>query len=270
MPLKLLIIDAYSPGARARVKESDATHAGELLAASVRVHDVEANIDIVDFDADGAALPQPLENYGGVLWTGSNMTIHRLNPMIEAQIDLCRNVYDTGVPQFGICWGLQMGCVAAGGEVQANPKGPEIAWARGVTLTEEGRAHPFTSVKPETYDALCWHSDAVTQLPEGATLLATNDKGVQAAIFRRGEGEFWATQYHLEYHGNEVAALLDQFRDYLIESEIFTADGLAAMQGEMRSLAAEGKKGAVPEELRPVVDPLVRSAELGAWLGSIR
>jgi GMP synthase (glutamine-hydrolysing) len=272
MPLKLLVIDAYSPKARAGLVASGATHAGKLLASAARLHQPDAQIDVVEFDTAPDDLANQLSNYDGVLWTGSNMTIHRRNPLIDAQVDFAGDVFDDGTPQFGICWGLQLATVAAGGDVQANPNGREIAWARDVQVSEEGKSHPFTAGRTGPFDALCWHSDAVVSLPKSATLLAGNENSeVQAAILCRGKGEFWATQYHVEYDGFEVATLTDTYRDFLVK------DGVLATQADVDQLIAdmqaikamEADPLSAPDQLVSVADPMVRTIELGNWLSHI-
>ena len=159
--------------------------------------------------------------------------------------------------------------MAAGGDVQTNPNGREIAWARGVQINDDGRSHPFMAGRDEPYDALCWHSDSVVELPENATLLASNENSrVQAAILRRGKGEFWATQYHLEYDGHEVATLVDTYRDFLVDDGVVASEAdVDALVTEMKDIKAlEVSPNAIPAPLVPVVDPMVRTTELGNWL----
>ena len=269
MPLKLLVIDAYSAKARVGLVASGATHAGELLARSVRLHQPDAQIKVVDFDTAPSDLVGRLRDYDGVLWTGSNMTIHRRNPLIDAQVDFAGAVFDDGTPQFGICWGLQLATVAAGGDVQPNPNGREIAWARDVQVNENGKAHPFMTGRSAPFDALCWHSDAVVELPVSATLLASNENSmVQAAILRRGKGEFWATQYHVEYDGHEVATLVDTYRDFLVKDGVMASEAdVDALITDMHTIKEfESSEDAAPTHLVPVVDPMVRTTELGNWL----
>ena len=67
-----------------------------------------------------------------------------------------------------------MAAVAAGGEVQKNPKGREWAFARDVHLTEAGKQHPLYKGKPSQFDGFIMHLDIVTRIPEGGTLLASN------------------------------------------------------------------------------------------------
>ncbi len=269
MAIKLLIVDAYTANGRKSAIDAKATCAGPLFERAVRTHASDADIDILEFDDAAAVPPASVPDYDGVIWSGSNLTIHRRNPLIDAQIALARALYDAKVPQFGCCYGIQLGAVAAGGDVLANPNGPEIGYARDVTLTDAGRAHPMYQGKAHRFDALCWHSDTVTKLPEEADLLASNENSrVQAAIFRRNGGEFWATQYHLEFDGYEIASLVTGYQNHLIKTGVFSdAEAVDAYADNMLSIKGwEADLANVPAELAAVSDPMIRTAEIGNWL----
>jgi len=271
MPVKLLIADIYSTNGRAGIVSAGGSKAGDMFTRAIRLHRPDAEISVLTFDTTSPEMPAPIEAFDGIIWSGSNLTIHRPNKLIDAQIDMARAVFDSGVPQFGVCYGIQLATVAAGGKVVANPKGPEIGWARDVTLTRAGRDHPMYRGKVDRFDALCWHNDTVWELPDNAELLAGNaHSDVQAAILRCGRGEFWAVQYHLEFDGREVASLVSGNAPALIAAGALTEASATAIVGDMNQLALIAQdSSAAPEELRPVVDPLVRTAELGNWLDRV-
>jgi GMP synthase (glutamine-hydrolysing) len=269
MALNLLIIDAYSAKGRDSVIASGATHAGQLFDQTIRLHRPDVTTNIVDFNTADPDLANTLEDYDGVVWTGSNMTIHRRNPLIDAQIAFSQAAFDQGVPQFGVCWAIQLAAVAAGGEAETNAKGREIGWARDIQVNEAGQAHPMYRGKQALFDALCWHSDTVTKLPDGAILLASNAMSdVQAAVVKRGKSEFWAVQYHLEFDGHEAASLLQAYAPGLIEAGEYANEAEArAFIDEMRVLKQLEKTPAdAPAALQPIVDVKIRTAELGNWL----
>ena len=58
-----------------------------------------------------------------------------------ASVALLRHALDSGVNFFGSCWGLQMAVMAAGGTVERNARGREVAYARNLWLTDAGRSH---------------------------------------------------------------------------------------------------------------------------------
>ncbi|MGE0668608.1 MAG: type 1 glutamine amidotransferase [Sphingomonadales bacterium] len=269
--MKLLVADVYSSNGRAGIVGRGGSRAGDMFRRSVRVHRPDADISVMAFDTVDPELPAPIDAFDGIIWSGSNLTIHRRNALIDAQIDMVRAAFDRGIPQFGVCYGIQLATVAAGGVVEAAPKGAEIGWARDVTLTDAGRAHPMYGGKTGRFDALCWHNDAVRELPEGSDLLAGNAHSpVQAAILRRGTGEFWATQYHLEFDGREIASLVDGFRTGIVEAGTMDEAGVSALIDDMGLVMSfESDPSRAPEALKPVADPVIRTAELGNWLDRV-
>jgi GMP synthase (glutamine-hydrolysing) len=269
--MKILIADLYSTNGRASIVGAGGSKAEDMFTRAVELHRPDAELETLTFDIVDPEMPDAIEAFDGVIWSGSNLTIHRRNALIDAQVDLSRAFFDRGIPQFGCCYGIQLATVAAGGTVIANPNGPEIGWARDVALTAKGRAHPMYGGKTGRFDALCWHNDTVETLPEDAELLAGNaNSRVQAAILKRGPGEFWAVQYHLEFDGEEVARLVGGSASSLVEAGTLTPSGLTALIGDMRRVSAfEGDPSRAPEALKPVADPMLRTAELGNWLDRV-
>src|SRR3954452_10486161 len=86
-------------------------------------------------------------------------------PWLPAVRALLATAIDDGVPTLGICLGAQMLAVAAGGEVLRGDAGPELGL--GVVDVTAGDS----LMSPGPLSVVQWHYDAVTRLPEGATLL---------------------------------------------------------------------------------------------------
>ena len=95
---------------------------------------------------------------------------------------------------------------------------------------------------------------------------------VQAAIFHRNGSEFWATQYHPEFDGEQVALLLGSYEEGLVAGGIFASEkDVHHLAADMKALKlAEASDTEVSDPLRPVVDPKLRTQELGNWLASLR
>ncbi|MFQ5971057.1 MAG: type 1 glutamine amidotransferase [Alphaproteobacteria bacterium] len=207
---RFLVVDGYSREGRDELSDGGATPAGELYARMLKKHAPGAAVDIV-YPADpDASLPRgaAIEQYDGIAWTGSSLTIFAEDPKVVAQIEFARAAYAAGVPSFGSCWAAQIAAVAAGGRCAPNPKGREMGLARKIQLTPEGRAHPLYAGKKSVFDAFISHEDEVTHLPPGAQLLASNDfTNVQAVGVTYEGGVFWGLQYHPEYDLHEFARL---------------------------------------------------------------
>ncbi len=279
LPLSLCIINGYPRKNRAVLDEAGVTQAHDLyLNTFLKGYLPNSKFDILYVADLDVSLPEGagITSYDGVIWTGSNLTIYEDNkPEVRRQIELCRAIYEAGVPQYGTCWGVQMAATAAGGEVKKNPRGREWCIARDITLTEAGRNHPLYDGKPPKFDGFIMHLDEVTRIPEGGTLLATNTHTpVQALAVRHPSGgEFWATQYHPEFTLYEMARLLIARKKPLTEEGFFGQEAeVERMVGKMTDLSQHPDNGALRQELKVTDDVLsdrVRQAELRNWLGHL-
>ncbi|MGE5265618.1 MAG: type 1 glutamine amidotransferase [Acidobacteriota bacterium] len=271
--LAICVINGYPAPNRQVLADAGMKQAHEMYLDFLKVYVPNANVDtlyIADLDT---ALPSGtnLESYDAYIWTGSNLTIYHDDPKVTRQIEFSRSIYGVGKPQFGSCWGVQMAAVAAGGEVQKNPKGREWAFARNIHLTEEGKVHPLYKGKPVKFDGFIMHLDMVTRIPEGGTLLAGNEHTpVQALSVKHGKGTFWATQYHPEYILYEMARLL------IARKEPLTNEGFFKAQEDVERLAAnmiELSRHPDSKELRQslkigddILTPEIRQQELRNWI----
>jgi GMP synthase (glutamine-hydrolysing) len=219
MALRFLVVEGNTRGARETHKAAYGHMPSESYAQTIQDIERDAICDIA-FPADeGANLPDRagLESYDGIVLTGSHLSIYDRTPEILRQIDLMRSIYASRTPSFGSCWGLQVAAVAADGDVQKNPLGREVGFARRLRRTDEGRGHPLLEGRPEVYDAPAIHLDMVTTLPDDATVLATNPVSkVQAAEIRNSGGVFWGVQYHPEFSLAELAVILRKRTDLMI------------------------------------------------------
>lgn len=270
---RILVIDGNEAATRAKHVSVGGTDSGNGYAATLQRLNKDIETDIVR-PADGVVkLPDGVAvgDYDGAVITGSALNIYSLEPAVERQIELTKAVFAAGVPCFGSCWGLQVGVTAAGGTVVRNPRGREFGFGRRITLTAVGREHPMFQGKPEVYEAPTVHVDTVDSLPAGATPLAHNDMGLQAAEIKLKSGAtFWGVQYHPEYSCAEIAAMARRYADVLIR------DGLVKDKAELDTLTADlVSLNEHPDDQRlawrfgvgpAITDIGVRLAELKNWL----
>jgi len=238
---RILVIDGNVAQIRARQVAALGYDSGVGYSRVLHRLEPSLQIDIV-LAADGVAeFPAGvgLDDYDGVTMTGSALNIYNGGPPVTRQIDLAKAVFAAGVPFFGSCWGLQVAVAAAGGEVHANPRGREFGFGRRIMLTDAGREHKLFAGKPAVFEAPTVHRDAIAALPSGATVLARNDFGVQAAAFTCGNGTFWGVQYHPEFDYVDVAATAERYGDTLVTEGMFRdRPALDAFAAELRSLQA--------------------------------
>ncbi len=270
---RVLVIDGNVEALRKRHVAMGGTDSGDGYAALLKRLAPGVQADIVrpaDVDPE---LPEgvALADYDGAVITGSALNVYDRTPEVERQVDLARAVFAAGVPCFGSCWGLQVGVTAAGGSVIRNPRGREFGFARRITLNSAGRDHPMFHDKPEVFEAVTVHVDTVDKLPRGATALAHNDMGLQAAEIRFANGgSFWGVQYHPEYSCAELSAMARRYAEMLIR------DGLVKDQPELDALVADLRAlDANPDDARlawrfgvgeAITNPRIKMAEIRNWL----
>jgi GMP synthase (glutamine-hydrolysing) len=276
-PLRLLVAEGNPPAMRERHAatsgQTPSAFYADVLGALARGLGLETRIDLC-FPADeGANLPagEDLAGYDGVAITGSGLNLWKAERESLAQVDFARAVFDSGLPFFGSCWGLQVAAVAAGGEVKLNPQGREIGVARSIRLTDAGRGHELHRGRLEVFDAPAIHSDEVATVPEGATVTATNELcAVQAAEIRHGNGVFWGVQFHPEYTFTELGGILTRYTPIMMQEGFFReTDEAAKYVSDLVALDADPERkdlawrlGVAPS----VLDPVVRRTELVNWL----
>lgn len=150
------------------------------------------------------------DSYDAVVVTGSRASVYWDEPWIDETREWVRGAVERGVPVMGVCWGHQLLADVLGGTVE--PMGEYELGYRTVRHTGDDL---FAGV-PEEFTVFTTHSDAVTALPEGAELVATNDYGVHG--FRHGDA--WGVQFHPEYDTETAERVVRGKRDHLPASRI--------------------------------------------------
>ena len=271
---RFLVLDGYSKEGREDLRSGGATTAGELYARMLKACAPRgAEVDILCPADPGAALPAgaAIEQYDGIAWTGSSLTVFADDPKVTTQIEFAKAAFDARVPGFGSCWAAQIAVVAAGGRCAVNPKGREMGIARKIALTPEGRAHPLYSGKKSVFDAFISHDDEITHLPPGGLLLASNGHTrVQAVSVTHQGGVFWGLQYHPEYDLHELARLCYCRKQKLTERGFFRdTDAAQAYVDQLEALHQDpGRKDiawllGIDED---VMNEDIRRAEVRNWI----
>jgi GMP synthase (glutamine-hydrolysing) len=268
---RILVIDGNVAKIRALQSAALGYDSGIGYARMLRRIDPTLHVDVLTA-ADGDTLPPGVgvQSYDGVTITGSALNVYNGGEPVTRQIELAKAVFAAGVPFFGSCWGLQVAVTAAGGEVRANPRGREFGFGRRIHLTAAGRTHPLFASKPDIFEAPTVHRDEIGTLPAGATLLAENEFGVQAASFTQGAGTFWGVQYHPEFDYQDIAATAERYGHILVTDGMFR-DGaeLTAFAAELRTLQANPADAPLlwKHGLGPAMrDESLRLLEIRNWL----
>jgi len=276
-PLQFLIIDGYPQQSRDELQEAGMKLAWELYADMLLHHLPQTVYDILLPSDPGVDMPsaKDLHKYAGIIWTGCNLIIYDTDdPNVSSQIELAKNAYEVGVPSYGSCWGIQMAAVAAGGEVEPNPKGREMGLARKIHQRPAAYHHPMFEGKPRVFEGFVSHDDMVTKVPPGGIVLAGNSFArVQALAVTHKNGTFWATQYHCEYDLHEMARLIVAREKKLIAAGFFRGhEDLADFVDRVEALAREPGRKDLRWQLAIDDDVLydsIRQCEFVNWLNKL-
>jgi GMP synthase (glutamine-hydrolysing) len=146
--------------------------------------------------ADGDALPA----FDGVIISGSQSSVYDNDrPWIRELSRWVEGALADRLPILGVCWGHQLLAQVLGGTVKGG------SYELGYVQVRQEAEDPIWDGIPHPFTAFASHSDHVVELPTDATLLASNDTGVQA--FRHGP--VYAVQFHPEYDRRTGRAMID-------------------------------------------------------------
>ena len=271
--LSVCVLNGYPRSSRENFDRSNVGHPHDMYADFLRRYVPGASIDVLFVADPDVSLPTgvTLESYDAYIWTGSDLTIYHDDSRVTRQIELAQAIFRAGRPMYGSCWGVQMAAVAAGGEVQKNPKGREWGIARDIRLTEAGKNSLLHAGKPERFDGFIMHLDEVTRIPSCGKLLATNEHTyVQALEVVYERGTFWATQYHPEYNLYEMARLIAARAGALVKESFFAdTQAVAAYADQMRILFERPDSDELRQALSvgpDILDTSIRECELRNWI----
>jgi GMP synthase (glutamine-hydrolysing) len=173
--------------------------------------DVEASLTI--YDANEGEIPPPIgasapirtangsiQSFDGVLISGSQSSVYDSErSWIEPLSQWVQGAISDGLPVLGVCWGHQLLAQILGGTVKGG------SYELGYVQIQQEVDDPIWEDIPNPFTAFASHSDHVVELPPNATLLASNETGVQA--FRRDQ--VYAVQFHPEYDRQTAEAMIN-------------------------------------------------------------
>lgn len=144
----------------------------------------------------GDDLPQDLSGHDGLLVLGGQMghADDEVAPWLPATRELIRTAAKGAVPVLGICLGHQLAASALGGRVGRNPAGRTLGVLS--VLASAGLATDPVLAAADAAPVVQWNDDIVTELPPGATPLATNERG--DLLLARLAPTVWGVQGHPE------------------------------------------------------------------------
>ena len=160
----------------------------------------ECRADLAEFDVTAGQLPATFD-FDAVIITGSKSSVYWDEPWIPPLKDWVGAAIDRDLPVLGVCYGHQLVADVLGGTVE--PMGEYELGYR--TVRHAGNSALFDGVDEE-FVVFTSHSDAVTELPQDATITATNDKAIQGFQLDRAFG----IQFHPEYDKATSIAITEE------------------------------------------------------------
>ena len=225
MQLKILLVDGYDYDGWKSLNDAKCIDAFEHYANTLNsISEIPLDITTIHPGKRTDYLPSgiSLNDFDGIIWTGSSLNIYDLTKPIKRQIELAKETLKCNTCIFGTCWGLQVYVHAAGGTVRKNPKGREMIFARDIEICDSGINHKMYNKKIKKFDAFCSHLDEIDKIPYGSNILSKNlHSKVQALSFKFNNAEFWGTQYHPEFNFNIMSRILVARKKALISEKIF-------------------------------------------------
>lgn len=197
------------------------------LGATLRDHAFKLDVrkPNLTLEEGGHQLPPDLDEYQGLICLGGPPAPDSDEQWMLDEMDLIREAHDRDLPLIGICLGHQLIARALGGKVGKMAK-PEWGFNM-VDLTPQGQVEPMFGGIPWSTPRFQSHAYEVTELPEGATLLASNEH-CKVQAFKAGQRTF-GFQYHFEADG----PLLEYFEE--VDKELM--EGAGVTSGQFREQA---------------------------------
>ena len=163
-----------------------------------------------------------MSQYNGIIFTGGAMRLNDMTDEIKKHINFASNCFKHNNKILAICWGLQVCSTAAGGKVAPGKNGAHIGIATEVEINENGKKNPIYKNKKVKFNTPAFNFDEVCELPQGATLLASDKvNNIIREYFKSENSEVWGLQYHPDYEYWQMINLSKERMGKMIAKEYF-------------------------------------------------
>ena len=187
---------------------------------------------IVVFDLlSGVPSANSLDEFDIVLLGGSgDYSVARGGDWLPAALAAMTTLYERSKPTFASCWGFQAMARALGGKVVTDRGRAEVGtiW---LELTTSGLQDPVFGPLGKRFQVQIGHEDIVTELPKGATLLASSTQ-VENEAFRFDGKPIYCTQFHPELNRAGMVERLRSYPSYLPLTNANTLEEFEAITPE--------------------------------------
>ena len=224
MSLNVLIVEGNNPKDSEVFVSAAKASCSENLKNIVLKLEPSLNVTIINPVNDNET-NKALENmnqYNGIIFTGGAMRLNDMTDEIKKHINFASECFKHNNKILAICWGLQVCSTAAGGKVAPGKNGAHIGIATEVEINEDGKKNPIYKNKKIKFNTPAFNFDEVSELPEGATLLASDKvNNIMGAYFKSANSEVWGLQYHPDYEYWQMINLSNERMGKMIAKEYF-------------------------------------------------
>ena len=224
MSLNVLIVEGNNPkDSEVFIRAAKAT-CSENLKNIVLKLEPTSNVTIINpiNDNDTNKALENMDRYNGIIFTGGAMRLNDMTDEIKKHINFASNCFKHNNKILAICWGLQVCSTAAGGKVAPGKNGAHIGIATDVEINEDGKKNPIYKNKKVKFNTPAFNFDEVSELPKGATLLASDKvNNIMGVYFRSENSEVWGLQYHPDYEYWQMINLSNERMGKMIAKEYF-------------------------------------------------
>ena len=224
MSLNVLIVEGNNPKDSEVFIRAAKASCSENLKNIVLKLEPSSNITIINpvNDNETKKALENMDQYNGIIFTGGAMRLNDMTDEIKKHIDFASNCFKHNNKILAICWGLQVCSTAAGGKVAPGKNGAHIGIATDVEINEDGKKNPIYKNKKLKFNTPAFNFDEVSELPKGATLLASDKVNKNMGVYFKVENsEIWGLQYHPDYEYWQMINLSNERMGKMIAKEYF-------------------------------------------------
>jgi len=243
MSLNILVVEGNNPEDSSVFIKAAKASCSENLKNLVQKIEPSTVVKIINPSKDNET-KEALENmdqYNGIIFTGGAMRINDMTDEIKKHIKFASNCFIHGKKILAICWGLQVCSTAAGGKVAPSKNGAHIGIATDVEINEDGKKNPIYKNKKFIFNTPAFNFDEVSELPKGATLLASDKVNkIMGVYFKLGNSEVWGLQYHPDYEYWQMINLSNERKKRLLNNKTFNNE--KEFENHIKLIIEEDKK----------------------------
>ena len=178
---------------------------------------IDPDISLITYELVNGEYPADVDEVDGYVITGSKLSVYDDVPWVHELKSFVKQLHEKKKKLIGICFGHQMVAEALGGVVEQ----AELGWCVGVHSNQLNKDAESYGLHGQAVLLRSNHKDQVTELPEGAIVLAGNNSCPISSI---GIGDHILTfQGHPEFSEGYARALLNMRREIFGEELFHTA-----------------------------------------------